>query len=307
MTDVIQAKAEELEEIGKRFARQEEAIGEMRGDLVRMNDRLKQGWIGLGSEAYFAEAENLVLPAVQRLQEALREASQLVGSIEEEFGSADQEASTTFQKSEDSAGAAAMQAAGAGAAAGAGQGAGAGGGAGGGGAGRGGFAGGGQAAAAGHTAGAGVGRSDALNGEHLASRLNSAGFGTTTSMPSRGSSLSRLGSSALTEPRDWLSSSLSGGSGLGSGGARSGGGGAGGGGGGLGSVMGALRGQADSGFGLGGMASGGTPDLSYSGLGGFGGVGGPRPPDFAVPIAIAAASPLAALLGKVVKSRMQNS
>jgi hypothetical protein len=71
--------------------------------------------------------------------------------------------------------------------------------------------------------------------------------------------------------------------------------------------MGALRGQADGGFGLSGMASGGTPDLMYSGLGGFGGAGGPRPANFAVPIAIAAVSPLAALLGKVVKSRTQNN
>jgi hypothetical protein len=71
--------------------------------------------------------------------------------------------------------------------------------------------------------------------------------------------------------------------------------------------MGALRGQADGGFGLSGTASGGTPELMYSGLGGFGGAGGARPPDFGMPIAIAAISPFAALLGKVVKDRTQNN
>jgi WXG100 family type VII secretion target len=295
MNDVIQAKPDELEEISKQFERQEEEIGEMRGDLVRMNDRLKQGWIGLGSEAYFKEAEEKVLPAVLRLQEALGEASRLIGKIEEGFGEADQEAAGPFKES-DSAGAAAAQQAAASQGGGAGQGAGGGGGTQG--------AGAGQGIGAGQRVGAGGLRSDGLAGEHLASRLNNAGFGNLSSSPSRGSSLARLGAGDMLEPRDY-SSSLGSGSGLGS---RSGGGGGGGGGGGsLGSILGALRGQADAGFGLSGMATGGTPELSYSGLGGFGGPGGGRPLDFGLPLAIAAASPLVAVLGKVVKNRTENN
>jgi len=42
-------------------------------------------------------------------------------------------------------------------------------------------------------------------------------------------------------------------------------------------------------------------------MGGFGGAAASRPLDFAVPLAIAAFSPLAAVLGKVVKDRSQNN
>jgi WXG100 family type VII secretion target len=303
VSDVIQVRSEDLEEIQKTFARQEEAIGEMRGNLVRMNDKLKQGWIGLGSEAYFAEAEEKVLPAVQRLQEALGEAGHALGEIHEHFGAAEQEAAAPIRQAEAATGAG--QAAGAAqagqAAAAAQQAAGQGGGQGG--AARG-------AGTSGAPAGAGSGlggslRSDLLGNEHLASRLQNSGFGSLGDLRNRG--LDRLGSSLSEyEPREWsssLGSSL--GSGSGGGGSSGSGGGSAGGGGSLGSILGTLRGQADAGFGLGGSASGRPPDISYSGLGGFGGPGGPRPADFGLPIAIAAVSPFAALFGKVMKDRSE--
>jgi hypothetical protein len=126
--------------------------------------------------------------------------------------------------------------------------------------------------------------------------LNNAGFGNLGS--SRGSSFGRLGDAELASPREW-SSSL--GSGSGGGGSSSGGGGGGGGGG---PSLGALEGKAGAGFSLSGSAHGGTPELSYSGMGGFGGTGGPRPPDFGVPLAIAAVAPFAAVLGKVIANRV---
>jgi WXG100 family type VII secretion target len=285
MHDLIQEKPEEIEEIGEIFARQEEAVGELHGELNRMNDRLKTGWIGLGSEAYFAEAESQVLPAVQRLREALAFASALCGTVDEIFATADQEASSQVKNADSPAEAAAAAAGAAKAAAPAGAGAGAGG------------AGAATAGARPTAGGFGTGglRSDALGSEHLASRLNNAGFGSLGGL--RSPSLSRLDSDLLS-PREF-SSGL--GSGGGGGGSSSGGGG---GGGGSTPSLGALEGRMGSGFGVTGSASGGTPELSYSGLGGFGSTGGPRPPDFGLPLAIAAVSPFAAVLGKVIHGRL---
>jgi WXG100 family type VII secretion target len=283
MSDLIQARPDEIEEIGELFGMQEEAVGELYGDLTRMNDRLKQGWIGLGSDAYFTESERVVLPAVQRLREALQFASVLCGAIDQQFAEADEEASAQVKNADSPAEAAAAAAGAAKAAAPAGAGAGAGG-----------------AATAGARPGAGgLGtgglRSDALGGEHLASRLNNSGFGNLGSLSRSG--LGRLGDADLVSPREW-SSSL--GSGGGGGGSSAGGGG----GGGSAASLGALEGRMGSGFSLTGSASGGTPEISYSGLGGFGSTGGPRPPNFGLPLAIAAISPFAAVLGKVIHSRV---
>ncbi|HZT07050.1 MAG TPA: WXG100 family type VII secretion target [Chloroflexota bacterium] len=296
MNYVVQAKSDDLTEISQSLKKQEEAIGELKRTLTRMNDRLKQGWIGLGSEAYFAEAERLVLPAVQRLADALGEASRMVTAVANKLGTADQQASSSFKDSQGGAGQAAATAAQAATRP----------------------AGGAQAAGGG---GIGGGAAAALAGQHLASRLDSAGFGSADSLPSLGttfgsgmgtgfdfgsglaSSLGGFGftGSDLMPASDWMSSS-----GLGDGGGYGGGGvGGGGGGGGVSSALGALRGQAGAGFGLSGVATGDTPDVTYSGLGGFGAAGGPRPMNFGMPMAIAAASPFAALLGKVIKDRSQ--
>src|SRR5438046_1493526 len=98
MTYVVQAKSDDLKLIATSFKKQEDAIGEMQKGLVRMNDRLKQGWIGLGSEAYFKESDSLVLPAVGRLAAALGEASRLIGAIDNQLGAADQQASSGFKQ-----------------------------------------------------------------------------------------------------------------------------------------------------------------------------------------------------------------
>jgi WXG100 family type VII secretion target len=303
MNYVVQAKPDDLKEISNTLKKQQENVGELQKGLVRMNDRLKQGWIGLGSEAYFAESEKLVLPAVQRLADALGEAANLINKTNDNFAQADHEASSPFQNSQTGSN---------------------------------------TASAAGSQApqqqGAAAAGAGAAGGQQLGSRIQNGGFGTAAhdaplraadlgssvgahaSMGSPNDWLSRVRSSepfrlpndSFRSPSDW-SSSLGDGLGSssdwgGSGGGGGGGSGSGGGGAGsMGSIFGALRGQAGTGFGLGGSVGGGAPELSYSGMGGFGGAAGSRPLDFAVPLAIAGLSPLAAVLGKVVKDRTQNN
>ena len=46
MAYVLQAKSDDLTQIQKEFASQEEAIKQLKQNLTRVEDQLKQGWIG---------------------------------------------------------------------------------------------------------------------------------------------------------------------------------------------------------------------------------------------------------------------
>ncbi len=98
MIDVIQAKFEELERITDRFSQQSEAVSQMLQTVLRVMSPLQDGgWIGEGSDAFFSEMENDLLPGVRRLIEALARAGQVTGQINQILQGADEEASSYFR------------------------------------------------------------------------------------------------------------------------------------------------------------------------------------------------------------------
>lgn len=100
MADEIRADYEQLEQITNRFASQQQAVQQM---LQRVRGSMSQlengGWIGRGSQAFFAEMNGEVLPASNRLQQALGEASRSVNEIAQTIRQAEEEASSVFRAS----------------------------------------------------------------------------------------------------------------------------------------------------------------------------------------------------------------
>lgn len=98
MSDEIRADYEQLEQIASRFASQEQAIQQMlqrvRGSMGKLENG---GWIGRGSQAFFSEMNGKVLPASNRLQQALGEASRSVKEIVQTVRQAEEEASSAFR------------------------------------------------------------------------------------------------------------------------------------------------------------------------------------------------------------------
>jgi WXG100 family type VII secretion target len=103
MADIIQADHEGLQSVATKFKQQSGDVSQMYQSVLSRMNRLKNDWIGHGSEAFFAEMEGEVLPAVRRLIEALAQASQVTHEISQLLGEADEEASSPF-KNDTSAG-----------------------------------------------------------------------------------------------------------------------------------------------------------------------------------------------------------
>jgi len=100
MADEIRANYEQLENVAARLARQSQATQDMlqkvRGSMSKLENG---GWIGRGSDAFFQEMNGVVLPATQRLQNVLQEASQVTKTIVETVKKAEEEASAPFRRS----------------------------------------------------------------------------------------------------------------------------------------------------------------------------------------------------------------
>ena len=79
---IIQAQYEVLEGISGRFAQQSEQTVQM---IQRLQEHLQAlqdgGWEGRGAESFFREMENEVLPATQRLANALSESQAITLQI----------------------------------------------------------------------------------------------------------------------------------------------------------------------------------------------------------------------------------
>lgn len=209
MTDVIRIDYEALQQVAEKFAQHSEAI-EMMLTAVRgaMNPLEGGGWIGKGSDAFFNEMNSDILPAVQRLAEALGEANRVSNQIVDFMQQADEEASASFRD-----GGAASGAGGVGTGAGAGASAGFGGAFGGGGTAVGGgleslinssgF--GSSGSGAGST---GFGGSGSLSGSFFGNSLPGSGFGSGMFAGDpfgSGSTGFGLNSNDYGIPRDWLS------------------------------------------------------------------------------------------------------
>ena len=99
MTTTVQIDFEALAEIGTRFQQQADTTQAILQALKQTFDPLQQGgWIGLGAAAYFDEMETSVLPAVERLVEALAMTGQVTTALTELIQTAEQEATAEVQK-----------------------------------------------------------------------------------------------------------------------------------------------------------------------------------------------------------------
>jgi WXG100 family type VII secretion target len=101
MADVIRVDYEALTKIAGQFQNEAEAIElllqAMRGSMTPLQNG---GWIGRGSDAFFNEMESEVMPAVQRLADALQQAGAVSRQIGEVLQSAEEEAGSPFRASE---------------------------------------------------------------------------------------------------------------------------------------------------------------------------------------------------------------
>jgi len=98
MIDIIRVDHEALAQISGRFNQQSEAIElmlyAMRGTMQPL---ASGGWIGQGADAFFAEMNSDILPAVQRLTDALAQAGIVTMQLSDLMQQADEEASFSFK------------------------------------------------------------------------------------------------------------------------------------------------------------------------------------------------------------------
>lgn len=97
MADEIRADYDQLEQVASQFANQSQVIQEM---LQRVRSGMEQledgGWIGRGADAFFSEMQSIVLPAVQRLESALNDASGATKQIAQTMHQAEEEGRSLF-------------------------------------------------------------------------------------------------------------------------------------------------------------------------------------------------------------------
>lgn len=98
MSDEIRADYEQLQQISTRFDQQSQAIQQMLQQVRSSMEKLESGgWIGRGSDAFFSEMQSDVLPASERLQQALDEANRATQTIVNTVKQAEEEASSRFR------------------------------------------------------------------------------------------------------------------------------------------------------------------------------------------------------------------
>jgi WXG100 family type VII secretion target len=98
MSDEIRADYDRLEQVAGKFASQAQAIQQMLQQVRSSMDPLEGGgWVGKGSDAFFSEMNSEVLPANDRLQQALEEAGRVTKQIVQTVKQAEEDASSPFR------------------------------------------------------------------------------------------------------------------------------------------------------------------------------------------------------------------
>lgn len=97
MSDEIKADYDQLEQVATGFTNEAQAIEEMFQSVRGGMDNLQGAWVGRGSDAFFAEMQDEVIPALNRLRDALNDAGQVTKEISQTMEQADEEASSPFR------------------------------------------------------------------------------------------------------------------------------------------------------------------------------------------------------------------
>lgn len=99
MAEEIRADYQQMEQVAKKFAQQSHSIQQMLTKVKSSMSKLQTGWQGKGSSAFFAEMNGKVIPASQRLQQALNEASRAAKDISNTIKQAEDDAGSPFRSS----------------------------------------------------------------------------------------------------------------------------------------------------------------------------------------------------------------
>jgi WXG100 family type VII secretion target len=98
MADEIRADYDRLEKVASQFANQSQEIQQMLQKVRGSMEPLESGgWIGRGSDAFFSEMQSEVLPATERLQQAMDEANRVTNQIVQTIRHAEEEACSPFR------------------------------------------------------------------------------------------------------------------------------------------------------------------------------------------------------------------
>lgn len=97
MAQIIEANYEALDQVVARFMQQSESAEQMLQSVRSHMESLQGEWIGEGSDAFFAEMSDEVLPACDRLVQALQAASEVTRQTATVMLNAEEEASGAFQ------------------------------------------------------------------------------------------------------------------------------------------------------------------------------------------------------------------
>ena len=100
MYDRVEADYDQLEQVAARFGNQAQEMQQMLQNVRSSMGNLENGgWEGRGSEAFFSEMNGEVLPATERLHQALNEAQRVTKFIMQTMKQAEEEASSPFRAS----------------------------------------------------------------------------------------------------------------------------------------------------------------------------------------------------------------
>lgn len=99
MADEIRGDYEQLQQVAQRFNAQAQAIEQMTNQVKQKMAKLEGTWEGRGSDSFFREMTQLVLPGVTRLNKALAQAGQATAKIAQTLKQAEEEASSLFRSS----------------------------------------------------------------------------------------------------------------------------------------------------------------------------------------------------------------
>ncbi len=98
MANEIRADYNQLGATAARFSNNGRTVQDMLKNVRAHMDVLENGsWIGRGSDAFFREMNAEVLPAVQRLIQAMDEANRATNQISQTVHQAEEEASAPFR------------------------------------------------------------------------------------------------------------------------------------------------------------------------------------------------------------------
>jgi WXG100 family type VII secretion target len=97
MADEIRVDYPQLQQVAAQFSRQATAVNQTQQQVKRSMGQLQSAWVGQGSGAFFREMSDKVLPATNRLYQALQDASKTTRQIAQLMEQAERDAAAPFQ------------------------------------------------------------------------------------------------------------------------------------------------------------------------------------------------------------------